>query len=149
MADVIKRIHSKGPFTQEEYKAAESGIYPGMQVKLDSNGELVKHSTSGGAIGDERMFAMEDQIQGKTVDDVYADDSIVTVIIPYLGCEINMLLLDDEVVEIGDKIMAGGAGQVKENSGGSSILGIATGALDLSTSAALADALVPVRITAN
>jgi hypothetical protein len=148
MADVIKRIHSKGPFTQEEYKAVEAGIYPGMQVKLDTNGELVKHSSSGGALGDEKMFAMEDQIQGKTVDDVYADDSIVTVILPYVGCEVNLLLEDGEAVTPAVKIMAGGDGTVKANSSGTQIIGMSTGTLDLSGSNNTANGLTPVRITA-
>ena len=146
MADVIKRIHSKGGFAQEEYKAGEAGIYPGMQVKLDSNGEIVKHSTSGGAIGDEKMFAMEDALQGKTVDDVYADNSLVTVIIPYKGSEVNMLLADGESIVPGDKIMAGGSGTVKKNSGGTDILGTSTGTLDLSGSNNTANGLTPVRI---
>jgi hypothetical protein len=148
MADVIKRIHSKGPFTQEEYKAAEAGIYPGMQVKLDTNGELVKHSSSGGALGDEKMFAMEDQIQGKTVDDVYADDSIVTVILPYVGCEVNLLLEDGEIVTPAVKVMAGGDATIKANSGGTQIIGMSTGSLDLTGSNNTANGLTPVRITA-
>lgn len=148
MADVIKRIHSKGPFTQEEYKAGEAGIYPGMQVKLDANGEVIKHSTSGGALGDEKMFAMEDQIQGKTVDQVYANDSIVTVILPRVGCEINVLLEDGETVAPATKIMAGGTGQVKANAAGTQIIGMSTGTLDLSGSSNTADGLTPVRISA-
>lgn len=146
MANVIKRIHSKGGFAQEEYKAAEAGIYPGMQVKLNSDNEVVKHSTSGGAVGDEKMFAMEDALQGKTVADVYADEALVTVIIPYKGSEINMLLEDGESIVPGDKIMAGGTGQVKKNAAGTDILGTATGTLDLSGSSNTADGLTPVRI---
>jgi len=146
MANVIKRIHSKGPFTQEEYKAAEAGIYPGMQVQLNSDGEVELHDNSGGAVGDEKMFAIEDQLQGKTVDDVYADNSIVTVILPYKGCEINMLLADGESVVPGDKIMAGGDGTVKKNSSGTDILGTSTGTLDLSASSNTANGLTPVRI---
>lgn len=145
-ADVIKRIHSKGPFEQEEYKAAEAGIYPGMLVELDTNGEVIKHDDSGGAVGDEVLVAMEDQIQGRNVDTVYADDSIVTVMIPAKGTEVNLLLKDGEVVTPAIKVMSNGDGTIIANSGGTHIPGMSTGSLDLSGSSNTANALTPVRI---
>jgi hypothetical protein len=143
----IKRIHSKGEFEQEEYYAGEAGIYPGMQLELNSAGKVIKHATSGGALGDEAMYAMEDQMQGKTVDDVYTINTIVTCIIPRKGSEINVLLADGETVAIGTKIMSGGDGTSKANSGGVKIMGEATAALDLSASANTANALTPMRVS--
>ncbi len=146
MANVIKRIHSKGTFAQEEYYAAEAGIYPGMLVELNSDGKLIKHASSGGALGDEAMFAMEDYLQGRNVGTVYAINEIVFVIIPNKGSEINALLDDGESVVPGDKIMSGGDGTVKKNAGGTSIVGESTGTLDLSASSNTANGLTPVRI---
>ncbi len=145
-ADVIKRIHSKGPFEQEEYVAAEAGIYPGMLVELDTDGNVIKHDVSGGAVGDETLVAMEDQIQGKTVDDVYADEAIVTVMIPAKGTEVNLLLKDGAVVTPGVKVMSNGDGTIIVNSGGVHIPGMSTGSLDLTGSSNTANALTPVRI---
>ncbi len=142
----IKRIHSKGPFVQEEYYAAEAGIYPGMLLELNSDGKVIKHVSSGGVLGDEAMFALEDYLQGKVVGDVYAINEIVLVIIPHKGSEINALLDDGESVVPGDKIMSGGDGTVRKNSAGTSIVGESTGTLDLSASSNTANGLTPVRI---
>ena len=94
------RIHSKGEYTQEEYVAGEAGIYPGMLVELHADGLLYRHSVENGR--NEKMFAQEDALQGKTVNDVYAIGSIVTVILPHLGCEVWGLLEDAQDVHIGD-----------------------------------------------
>lgn len=147
MADVIKRIHSKGPIIQEEYFAGEAGIYPGMLVKLDSSNEVVKHANAGGVLGDEVMIAVEDQLQGRNVDTVYDDESLVTVFIVPPGSEVNMLLDDGATVVIGGKIISTGDGTVKATTGTpAKTLGVATKALDLSASSNLINGLVPVRV---
>jgi hypothetical protein len=146
MADVIKRIHSRGPIIQSEAYAAEAGIYPGMLIKLDSDGKVVKHANAGGVLGDENLIAIEDQLQGKTVDDVYAINTIVTYMIAPPGSELNVLLDDGAAVVIGGKIISTGDGTVKATTGTpAKTLGVATKALDLSASANTANALVPCR----
>lgn len=148
MADVIKRIHSKGPIIQDEAFAGEAGIYPGMLIKLNSSGQVIKHTTAGGVLGDENLIAIEDQLQGKTVDDVYADEALVTYMIPHVGSELNILLDDGETVVVGGKIISTGDGTLKATTGTpAKTLGVATKALDLSASANTANALVPCRFT--
>jgi hypothetical protein len=152
MADVIKRIHSRGPIIQSEAPAGESGIYPGMLIKLNSAGAVIKHANAGGVLGDENMIAIEDQLQGKTVDDVYAyvaaNPAIVTYIIFPPGSEGNVLLDDGAAVVIGGKIISTGDGTVKATTGTpAKTLGVATKALDLSASANTANALVPCRFS--
>ncbi len=148
MADVIKRIHSKGPITQEESVAGEAGILPGMILILNSSNQVVKHATAGGDYGDELLVAIEDQLQGKTVSDVYASGDIVTYMIAHIGSELNLLLDDGEAVVIGSKIISTGDGTVKLTTGvPKANIGVATAALDLSASANTANGLVPVRIT--
>jgi len=146
MADRIKRIQSKGSFVYEEYVAGEAGIFPGMLLKLNASGQVIKHSTSGGVNGDEVMVALEDYLQGNTVATVYAINEIVLVIIPNKGSEINMLLADGESVAPATKIMAGGGGLVKANAAGTVIIGESTGTLDLSGSSNTVNGLTPVRI---
>lgn len=141
-----RRIHSKGEYRHEEYYAAEAGIYPGMLLEINSAGKVIKDATSGGAVGDEVLIAGEDALQGKTVNDVYVINTIVTVIVPQKGTELNMLLLDGEDVSVGEKIMSGGNGTLKANSGGTAIVGVATEALDLSATANTINSLVPVRV---
>lgn len=105
------RIHNKGGYHQEEY-TAHAVITPGNLVKLNSDGEVLRHSTSGGQ--GEAMIAMEDALQGNTVDDNYAAADLVTVILPYKGSVVNALILAGENVAIGDHLYSSGAGCLKK-----------------------------------
>lgn len=132
------RIHSKGEYTQEEYVAGEAGIYPGMLVELRSDNKVYRHSVENGR--NEKMFATEDPLQGRTVSDVYAIGAIVTVILPHLGCEVWGLLEDTQDVVIGDWLVSRGNGLLKkqvDDSGSLDVFttGVVMEALDLSGSA--------------
>lgn len=148
----IKRIHSKGPFRHEEMKAAESGIYPGMLLRMDNAGEVELHDSKGGDIGDEVLVAEEDALQGRTVDIVYADDSIVSIIIPGKGATVNMRVAENEVISIGEKVCSAGNGYIRSApdldspSELSNVIGVAEVAADLSSGYTLG-ALVPIRIS--
>jgi len=107
------RVAGKGSYRIEEYKAASAGIYPGMLVKLDANGEVAIHDDEGGALGDEVMIAAEDALQGHDVDEVYADDSRVTVFIPNKGSTVNVLIEDGQDIDIADKLISAGNGKFK------------------------------------
>ncbi len=110
---MANRIHCKGPYAHEEAYAAEAGIYPGMLVKLDSNGKVALHTTEGGEIGDEVMIVEEDVLQGKTVSTVYTISTIVSLIIPQKGSEVRVLIAEDQVISIGEKIVSNGNGLLK------------------------------------
>lgn len=116
MVEAANRIHSKGPYTHEEYDAGESGIYPGMLLKLVSDGDVEIHDTAGGRA--EALFAEEDALQGKGVDasvsaNVYTEDNVVQCILPGLGCEIRALIADEIDVSIGDRLVSNGDGRLK------------------------------------
>jgi len=145
------RIHSKGPFRHEEDKANEAGIYPGMLLAMDSSHEVGMHGTEGGVLGDEVLVAEEDALQGNTVDTVYANDSIVSIIIPQKGTVVRMLLAEDEVLSIGEKVCSAGNGLII--SAGdflpsadtlSVVIGVAEEAKDLASGAG--NELVDIRI---
>lgn len=106
------RIHSKGPYRHEEYKANSALIYPGFLLSVDSNGEVIPHATEGGVA--EALFAMEDALQGKTVTTIYSDDSIVTCILPNKGSEIVAVIEAGQAIGIGDKLMSRGNGKLVE-----------------------------------
>ncbi len=147
MATTKRRIHSKGDFRQEEAVAGEAGIYPGMLLKLNSSGQVVKHSTAGGVLGDEVLVAIEDVLQGKTVATVYASGSIVSYIIPQKGSVVNMLIADEQDIAIADKIISNGDGKLKETTGTpAATIGVAEEACDL-TGSASDDTLCSVRIS--
>ena len=105
------RIHAKHSFVQEEYKAAEADIQPGMLIKLNSSGNVIKHDEENGRA--EAMFAQEDVLQGRNVDQLYANDSIVTCILPNLGSQVYGRLENDQVVAIGDWLVSRGNGLLK------------------------------------
>ena len=110
---MANRIHNKGTFVQEENYAAEAGIYPGMLLALDSDDKVEIHDDEGGTLGDQTMFAMEDYLQGETVDDVYTIAEIVMVIIPNVGSVVNALIEDGQDISIGDKLISAGNGKLK------------------------------------
>jgi hypothetical protein len=67
--ELPKRIYLIGDGRMEEALAAEV-IKPGHLVKLNSDGDVIKHNSAGGWA--EKSFAQEDALQGKTIDDAYA-----------------------------------------------------------------------------
>lgn len=115
----------------EEYVAAAT-IYPGMVVELTSAGKVQAHSSAGGAVAP-LMVALEDELQGKGIDDAYATDTPVQVWIPYRGDEFYGVLIDGESVVVGDALESAGNGYLKKHASGE-IVGIALEALDLSGS---------------
>ncbi len=146
MASTKRRIEAKGDYSRKlEAKAGEAGIKPGMLCKINSAGAVVKHSTSGGALGDENLIALEDALQGSTnVGTAYTNGQIVFLAIALPGDEFNVLIADEQDVNVGDKIMAGGSGLFKKNSGGTKVVAIAVEDNDL-TGSNTSDTLSQVR----
>lgn len=148
---MANRVHSKGPFRHEEFRASAAGIYPGMLLTVNSSNEVAVHATEGGVLGDECIIAEEDALQGNTIDTVYADDAIVSVIIPNKGSVVNVLLEDGQDVSIGDKLISTGDGKFKVTTDLESgetlahVQGIADEALDL-TGSNTEDTLVAMRV---
>lgn len=108
MANTTRRIHSKGPFTYEEYKAEAADVYPGHLIELNSSGKVIPHNTIGGK--GEAMFAQEDVLQGKNVEAVFSADAIVGCILPSKGCEVYARIQDAQDISEGDRLMSGGDG---------------------------------------
>ncbi len=135
MATTKRRIHAKGDYDRRfEAVAAEANIKPGMLVKLDANGKVTRHTTSGGALGDENIIVLEDALQGVNVDTAYTIAERVFLAIPKAGSEYNVLIADEENVAVGDKIMAGGSGLFKKNAGGTKVIAVAVEDNDLTGS---------------
>ncbi len=150
MASTKRRIEVKsaGEVIHIEAIAGESGIYPGMLLKINSSGELIKNSTAGGGYGDEIIIALEEQLQGeKNVATVYTSGQRVFAIIPRDGDEVNLLMVDGADIDVGDKIISNGNGLLKETTGvPKSMIGVAVEDNDLSATANIVNALSTVRI---
>lgn len=120
---------------------ANAAITPGMLVQLMSTGKVRAHATANGnAIP---MFALEDELQGKGIDDAYAAADPVQVWIPTRGDRVYALLSDGENVVIGDFLASNGDGYLQKFVGGDSnaneelpleIVAMALEAIDRSTS---------------
>lgn len=154
MPETAYRIHSKGPYTHEEYVAGEAGIYPGMLLKLMSDNTVDIHDDENGR--GEAFFAEEDALQGRTVSQVYTVDNVVSCILPGLGCEIRALIQDEQDIAIGDRLVSAGDGRLKAlgtlDSGAIDVfvIGVAMETCDLTVSdTPAAGTLCRVRITAG
>lgn len=119
-----RRVHNKGAYQQDEAVAGEAGIYPGMLLQMkESSGtaQVIKHDTSGSAFA-EALFAAEDALQGKTVDDVYTSGKIVTYLLPGKGSVVNARIAGGQNIHIGDLLVSNGAGCLIEVSTAESYL---------------------------
>lgn len=148
----IKLKKQQGDVIEE--KIAAGVITPGNILELDSNGKVQRHSTSGATVAP-LMVALEDELQGKTIDDNYAADDPVQVWYPKSG-DIFYGLLDatSEDVSIPDGLESNGDGTLKkwtpldsEASGHErSLVGRAEEAVTEVGSAASTDARIRVKV---
>lgn len=112
MAEYVNnRIHSKGPYTHEEYPAGETGIYPGTLLKLMSDNTVDIHDDENGRA--EAMWAEEDALRGRTITHAFAVGNVVPCILPLLGCEIRALIQDGQDISVGDRLVSAGDGTLK------------------------------------
>lgn len=94
-----------------EYVAADA-ITPGMLIAVGSGGTVAAHASAGGVC--EKMFALEDELRSKTIDDDFAIGDPVQTLIATSGSEVLALLEDGEDIAIGDKLVSAGNGKLKE-----------------------------------
>lgn len=95
----------------EEYFAHEA-LTPGHLLELRSDGKVQKHSNEDkNAVP---LFAQEDELQGKTISDEYAQHDPVQVWVPTRGDQVYALLKANEEVDIGDYLVSAGDGTLKK-----------------------------------
>lgn len=91
---------------------ANAAITPGMLVEEMSTGKVRAHASAGG--NQLPMFALEDELQGKGVDEDYDAADPVQCWIPYRGDVVNALLADGESVTKGTTfLVSNGDGMLK------------------------------------
>lgn len=144
-------IRLKGDFRHEE-DTGFGTIKPGMLVALYNNAgarTVRPHPTAGGFA--ERSFAVEDALQGKTVDDAYTTGTVVSYAMVWSGAVVNALLKAGASYALGDQLMSAGDGTLKRvadaesDETASDPVAVVNEAIDLSDSAAV-DTLSPVRV---
>lgn len=131
----------------EEYTAA-AAITPGMILQLNAANTVQAAATADGNVFP--LFAVEDILQGKGIDDAYVSGDKVQVWVAGRGDIVNALLADGESVVIGDWLsVSATAGKLKKAADvEASIVGqVVRNAVDMSGSAgADPDGRVKVRI---
>lgn len=100
----------KGTRNQEEYKAGGT-IKPGHLIRKTSTGTVVVHATAAGYA--QRMFALENELVGKTIDDNYATDETVSVHMAKPNDEIYGLLAAGVNAANGITLVSNGDGTLK------------------------------------
>lgn len=127
-----------------EEMVASAAITPGMLLIIESTGKVKAHNQADKDAFP--IFALEDELQGKGIDDAYATNDPVQCWIPYRGDIVNAILADGQKVVIGDPLTSDGYGRLKKHvtdTGASTvpwtvypeqIVGYAAEALDLSGS---------------
>ncbi len=110
-------VKTHGPIAYEERNAGEAGIYPGMLLKVATDGDFEKHATEGQNC--QLQVALEDSLQGKVVADVYTANYPVRSAILRKGEEFLALLEAGQKVSIGERLISAGNGHFKsaEDSG--------------------------------
>ena len=90
---------------------ANAAITPGMLVEEMSTGKVRAHAGEGQNLLP--MFALEDELQGRDIDDNYVAADPVQCWIPYRGDIVNAILADGEAVTRGGWLISNGDGFLK------------------------------------
>jgi len=129
----------------EEYTATAVAITPGMLLELTSADQVQAHSTEGGIVLP--MFALEDELQGKGIDDNYAVSAKIQVWVAVRGEQVFANIADSEEVNIGDFLISAGNGKLKvADSTDTEVVGVALEDLDMTDSDDAAIGRCAVRI---
>lgn len=138
MAENPKRIHLLGSGRHEEMVAA-AAITPGMLLAINSAGKVVPHPSVGGAA--ERLFALEDALQGRTIANAYASGELVSAVLASPGDVVYAWASPGSNLIVGDKLQSDGGGRLMESVGPEETVAVALEPVNLSATGSL-----PVRI---
>lgn len=113
MANTRNTIVLKGRLDRryEEAVAGNGNIKPGYQIYLRSDGKVVPYDVAG---GDGLVaIAVEDALQGKTILDTYANNSIVRFHLPVKGDMVYVQLKQGQNIITGRVLTPNGDGTFK------------------------------------
>lgn len=100
---------------RSEYESA-GAILPGSLVEVNSANKVVVNSKDSGRVP--AMFALEDELQGKTIRDAYAVDEPVQVIFAQPGDEVLALIDSAFDPAIGALLRANSGGELQATASG-------------------------------
>lgn len=91
---------------------ASGSVTPGHLVARSSATQVVVHPTDSGFA--QKLFAIEDDLQGKMVSEAYSTTSRVRFHVAAPGDEIAALIKTSETIAVGDKLVSAGDGTLKK-----------------------------------
>ncbi len=138
------QVKNFGGVVYEERTAAEGGIMPGMVCEVDSNGQVIKHNSAGAKA--ECLIAIEDSLQGKTVDDAYEYATPIRLVRFRPGEEFHGLVDGWTNISIGEFVCSGGNGMFRSASDSGELTAYAVAmALEANDPDSHADQLIRMR----
>jgi len=151
MATNPHTIVLKGEPIRKEY-AAGGTITPGHLIALNSSGVVVVHSSAAGNA--QRMFALENMLQGETITDTYTSADQVQCAVCPRGVEIYAILADSQTIAIGDFLESAGDGTLRKHEADSAgvveaaepIVAVALEAVDTATDSTATTGRIKVEI---
>lgn len=91
---------------REDEVTAGAAVLPGKAVQLQADGKWDPVvSTAAEYAKGGLCIAVEDGLQGKRIDEAYADGDPMKVIFPQTGDEVLLLVKDGETIAIGDDLI--------------------------------------------
>jgi hypothetical protein len=104
-------VKLNGSVAYEERDAGEAGIYPGMIVKIDTDGDVIKNNSQ--EVKVPLLVAIEDSLQGNLSSTVYTLNYPVRIMQFKPGEEFHGRLATHMTVSVGELLTADGAGCFK------------------------------------
>jgi len=113
MADDLNTIVLRGKGHYDEGEA-DAAISPGEAVRLAADGNYDPETIAASLVGQRGLaIALEDALQGNTVDDAYADGDRLFLYFPVPGDIVQVLAKAGEDIDVGDFLSVEGAGSGK------------------------------------
>lgn len=104
------RIHLLGNGRHEEFRAAEA-ITPGHLIAMNPSSKAIKHAVAGGPA--EKIFALEDALQGNGISVAYAEDDLVAAVMAEPGDVVYAWLSGGEDATPNEILTSNGDGTLK------------------------------------
>jgi hypothetical protein len=107
-----RRIHlKKGAESAYDEGRAGATVTPGMLIKLNSGAAYIPHDAANVVAA--RQFAIEDPLQGNTIDDNYASGDLVRFVHALPGDHILGILKSGVTITTGTRLASDGAGSLQ------------------------------------
>ena len=139
--NVQKKIVVKGSGRYDERMAAGT-ITPGHHIEINSDGKVLVNSSAG--VGGERLFAVENALLGKTINDNYVSTTVIDGVVVGDRVRFVTLVSGDEVfafikaalaatstITKGDFLTPNGDGTFKKATGSDELVLVADASIDL------------------